>query len=765
VEVALSGYGCPGAVRAASSAVPVADGDRIDLQRGAGLVEWYANGPAGLEQGFTLARAPACGSAAGTIVIELTLRGLGAELTPNGDAILLRRGDGTAVLRYGALAAHDAAGRPLPARLALAGDRVTLRVDAPGAVYPVTVDPLVTTEEAKLLASDGAKDDELGNAVALSGDTAIVGASSKAGAAGPHVGAAYVYVRSGTTWTQQARLVAADGAPEDFFGCSVALSGDTAVIGAYNVSGPAGGHQGAAYVFGRSGATWTQQQQLLAADAAPNDLFGFAVAVAGDQALIGAHAKDGPGGYQQGAAYVFGRSGAAWSQQQKLLAADGAADDELGYAVALSGRTAILGANGRPGPAGSQQGAAYVFTSASTGWTQQAVLIANDGASGDQLGSAVAVDVDTAVVGADSADGRQGAAYVFTRAGASWSQQGKLAASDGATADRFADSVAVAGDLALAGASYKTGPAGQYQGAAYAFVRCGGAWSEQAKLEASDGAAGDRFGSAVALAGDVALVGAYLRYSQPGTAGEYQGAAYTFLLKHPNGDACATPAECASGIKADGVCCDRACTGQCEACDVAGSAGTCVTVVGPPHAGRPGCGGSGPCQGACDGTSTVACVFPGAATFCAPGSCTDGVETAPAVCDGAGACAVAATRSCGDYACGPLACLTSCTTDADCAPGRVCANGVCTVPPDGGLHLDGGVDGPGDAGGDAAGDGGETADAGGAGDGRHDGAHGGGLRGRGCECRAAGAGAAGADGAALIILGLGLTARPRRRRR
>jgi hypothetical protein len=201
----------------------------------------------------------------------------------------------------------------------------------------------------------------------------------------------------------------------------VALDGETALVGAHLA--PVGGNtwQGTAYVFTRSGASWSQQQKLVAAGGAGSDFFGISVALDGNTALVGAYRADVDGTSSQGAAYVFTRSGASWSQQQKLVAADGAADDEFGISVALDGQTALVGANLANVGGNSSQGAAYVFRRSGTNWNQEQKLVAPDGAAGDQLGISVALDGETALVGADRANvggnSNQGKVYFFERQG------------------------------------------------------------------------------------------------------------------------------------------------------------------------------------------------------------------------------------------------------------------------------------------------------------------------------------------------------------
>jgi hypothetical protein len=227
-------------------------------------------------------------------------------------------------------------------------------------------------------------------------------------------GSAYVYVRSGTTWTPQQKLTAgADAAALDEFGVSVSVSGDTAVVGAY-ANDDAGSLSGSAYVFLRAGAVWTEQQKLTASDAAASDQFGISVSVSGDTAVVGAHGNDDTGS-ASGSAYVFTRSGTVWTQQPKLTASDAAAGDEFGLSVSVSGDTAVVGA-WRDDGAGNDAGAAYVFVSSGGVWGQQKKLTASDAAADNYFGNSVSVSGDTVLVGAQTDDGvgvDSGSAYVF----------------------------------------------------------------------------------------------------------------------------------------------------------------------------------------------------------------------------------------------------------------------------------------------------------------------------------------------------------------
>ena len=326
---------------------------------------------------------------------------------------------------------------------------------------------------------------------------------------------------------QQAQLIATDGADTDLFGSSVAVSGDTAVVGALYDDVGGNTQQGSAYVFVRSGTTWSEQQKLTAADGAAGDWFGNSVALTGDTVVVGARDDDNANA-DQGSVYVFTRSGTTWSEQQKLTVADGGASDYFGRSVAVSRETAVVGAFGDDVGANADQGSAYVFARSGTTWSQQAQLTANDGAANDWCGFSVAISGDTAVVGAEWDDvgvnANQGSAYVFVRSGTVWSQQQQLTAADGATEDWFGGAVALSGETAVVGAQRDHVGITADQGSAYVFARSGTIWSQQSQLTASDGAASDQFGFSVGFSGDTAVVGAY----SDDVGATDQGSAYVF---------------------------------------------------------------------------------------------------------------------------------------------------------------------------------------------------------------------------------------------
>ena len=364
----------------------------------------------------------------------------------------------------------------------------------------------VMPEWAKLTASDGAYGDCFGYSVSISGDYAIVGAYNDDDN-GDKSGSAYIFKRSETSWSEQAKLVASDGQGSDYFGYSVSISGDYAIVGAaYDDDN--GDNSGSAYIFKRDGASWSEQAKLVASDGAAEDYFGWSVSISGDYAIVGAF-RDDDNGDDSGSAYIFKRDGGNWSEEAKLAASDGAAGDLFGDSVSISGDYAIVGAY-RDDENGDNSGSAYIFAPNEVdpnNWDQVAKLTASDGADSDEFGYSVSIGGDYALVGAPLDDDNglgSGSAYIFKREGTSWTQQAKLVASDGASEDYFGISVSISGDYAIVGASYD-----DYNGSAYIFRREGTSWYEQMKLTASDGAYDDCFGYSVSISGDKTIVGAY----------------------------------------------------------------------------------------------------------------------------------------------------------------------------------------------------------------------------------------------------------------
>jgi len=380
-------------------------------------------------------------------------------------------------------------------------------------------------EVAKLTASNGNAYDYFGWSVAIDGDTLVIGGYGDDDN-GQRSGSANVFIRSGTVgWTEQAKLIAFDGAASDEFGRSVAIHGDTVVVSARDDDDNTQ-NSGSVHIFIRTGTAWSQQAKLVASDGAAGDRFGRSVAMDVDTLVIGAYRDDNNGG-DSGSAYVYTRSGATWTEQARLMANDGAADDEFGTSVAIVGDTIVVGAP-RSQASSSGNGSVYVFIRTDNIWSQQTKLVAGDVTAQDQFGQSVAMDDSTLVVGAhwDDDNGiESGSVYIFNLSGGEWIQQAKLTASDGDGDDRFGNSVAISGESVVIGAPGFNG-SGSNSGSAYIFVLSNSTWTEQFKWTASDSAENDLFGWSVAISGESVVVGAY----QDDDDGENRGSAYILDL-------------------------------------------------------------------------------------------------------------------------------------------------------------------------------------------------------------------------------------------
>ena len=528
----FQGHGYGDAIAKAGAVAPQASSNRVEYQHG-DLTEWWVNGPLGIEQGFTLNRAPERGQ--GPLTIALMLSGdLSAALEPDRKSLSLSSPDGSTPLRYAGLVANDATGRALPAWFEIDGTRLALRVDDAGAQYPVIVDPFV--QNAKLTASDALPNDSFGYSVAVDGDTVVVGAPFDDAGTKTDSGVAYVFVKPVTGWATTATVSAtldANTAKQagDLFGQSVAVHGDTIVVGAPLEDSPPGSNQGAAYVFTKPAGGWsgapTQSAKLRASDKAVGDQFGHSVAINGDTVAVGASGDDSA----RGSVYVFVKPAGGWSgntnQNAKLIAFDGLAGDSLGSSVAVSGDTILTGAHLDDLGVNIDVGSAYVFVEPVGGWSgnlaEIAKLTASDGVAAYHFGQSLAMSGSTAVIGA------AGSAYVFVEPAGGWSgslfENAKLTASDGVATDNFGHSVAASGDAIVVGAYQHQIGINVSQGSAYVFRKPAGGWSgnllEETKLTASDGAANDDFGFSVAVSGPTVVLGA-------SGFNANQGAAYVF---------------------------------------------------------------------------------------------------------------------------------------------------------------------------------------------------------------------------------------------
>ena len=583
--------------------------------------------------------------------------------------------------------------------------------------------PPVWVESQRLTASDGAERDFFGRTISVSGDTVLVGAFGDDVSTSVDQGSVYVFVKSGTSWSLQQKLAPSDGAAGDAFGISVSLSGDTALIGSYQDDIGSASNRGSAYVFVRSGTTWTQQQKLTASDGVAEDWFGAQVSLSGDTAIATAIGDDS----SRGSAYVFVRSGTTWTQTQKLTASDGTTFDGFGFDVFVSGDTALIGAMDEDVGQNPDQGAVYVFVNGGSGFIERQKFTGRDTSAHAYFGISAGLSGETAVVGAYFDDvgstPDQGSAYVFRIGdanGTSCTQSGDcasgrcvqnvccdddctgacescLAAHTGGTDGTCApvtggtdpknlcddQGAASCGTTGVCGASgscayYSTAtPCGSptcsgsllkdqfCDGSGMCVPESGG--DDCAPFTCSSGACDDPCG------GDDECVAGH--FCSSGSC----------VPKGGKGAPCDDDDECTDGQCVDDVCCESACDGACEACSTlakgAGDDGECEAVVlgGDPD---DDCAAEAPetCgrTGACDGSG--ACQLHAAGVSCGMSTC-DTSTAKGQICDGDGMCVTSMTGvDCAPYACASGACRNPCSAPSDCLTGYVCVSGTCRQP-------------------------------------------------------------------------------------
>ncbi|MCH8342837.1 MAG: hypothetical protein IH983_02500 [Planctomycetes bacterium] len=374
-------------------------------------------------------------------------------------------------------------------------------------------------DAARVTASDAEPFESFGYAVGVWGDTALIGAQWNLDN-GPQSGSAYVFGfdRWLRTWTETQLLLGSDGDSSDHFGVAVAIERETALIGAFAHLHSDNGGSGSAYVFRLNGSSWIEHQELLASDDAIGDKFGRSVALSGDVAVIGAPSDD-----PHGSAYLFRFDGSRWIEEQKLLASDsaGAFGNGFGLSVAISGTIAVIGAPGHVHD-GLTLGSAYVFRFNGSTWVEEQELLPSADAGSAAFGSAVSIRGEVILIGARSEG--YGSAYVFrydreAPPGSQWVLEQKLLASDPNGIEQFGKSVAVDGDTAVIGA-WASNAGGPGSGAAYVFrfnPRTS-TWAQQQQLLPDPNPWTNFFGRSVAIDGDTVVIGAHGEDHQAGAA-------------------------------------------------------------------------------------------------------------------------------------------------------------------------------------------------------------------------------------------------------
>ncbi len=386
------------------------------------------------------------------------------------------------------------------------------------------ISPSQTSENNKLTSSNSNTGDSFGHSVAIFEDYAVIGAPFADIGTNSNQGCVYIFIRTENSWTEQGILIASDGATNDYFGCSVAINGDYIIIGAYGDMVDTDINEGSAYIFIRSGATWTQQSKLTESSPWYNNKFGYSVSIYGIYAIVGAYGY----GVNQGIAYIYLRSGSSWALQNSLTVSGGQINDEFGKSVAIFEDYAIIGAPKDDVGTNGDRGSAYIFVRSGTNWTQQAMLSGPFGNAGDEFGSSVSINGEYAIVGAPFIDftggqtsSNEGAAHIFKRAGSTWSHHSILSALDKQISDEFGISVDIYGDYVVVGALTDSN-----KGSAYVYRNNGDSWSQVVKLISSDGKTSDFFGYSVSIHGDYAIIGA--AEDDHGSGYTNEGSAYIF---------------------------------------------------------------------------------------------------------------------------------------------------------------------------------------------------------------------------------------------
>ncbi|MBN2011711.1 T9SS type A sorting domain-containing protein [candidate division KSB1 bacterium] len=380
--------------------------------------------------------------------------------------------------------------------------------------------------ETKLFANDGVELDQFGRAVAIEGDYAAVGAPEDDNENGVDAGAVYMFTRSGDNWTQTAKLIALDGAGEDYFGYAVDIDGDYMVVGSC-WDDDHGEQSGSAYIYKRSGSTWNMQDKIAASDGGADNRFGINVAISGQFAIVGAFFDD-DFGTRSGSAYIFERINTDWTEREILHADDGAANDWFGASVSIDGEYAAVGSRYDDNENGNDAGAVYIFKQTGNDWLQQKKILASDGAATDLFHIAL-LKGDMLVVGAyqdDDKGSNSGSIYVYNRYDTDWLELEKHTASDGAADSFFGSGLAMYDNRLVVGAYRSDDHAGN-SGSIYIFEYNGSNWIETEKIISSDGDAGDYFGNPVDIYQNYVIVGV----RNDDDKGNNAGAAYIYELE------------------------------------------------------------------------------------------------------------------------------------------------------------------------------------------------------------------------------------------
>ena len=378
------------------------------------------------------------------------------------------------------------------------------------------------TETQRIVSDDLAVEDYFGNGLAVSGEYAIVGACYD-DENGENSGSAYIFYNNAGTWEQYQKLMSSDGQTNEFFALTVAISGDYA----FAASIGANTYAGKVYVFHNDAGTWTEIATLIGADVSDTDIFGYSISISGDYAIIGAY-NDDDNGENSGAAYIFQNTSGTWSEIAKITADDGTENDIFGKAVSISGDYIIVGANSGPNNSGANSGIAYIFHNNSGTWEQTQKIESADAIVGDHFGASVNISGDYAIIGADYKSANEvweGAAYVFYNNEGTWEQTAKLTASNPGSQKHFGNSVRITGDTLVVGSKGNISFEPYDAGSAYLFINNEGTWEEKAILQSSDIGILDQFAYVVDFVDNLIFV------SSPRTDSDFSDAGAVYIFK------------------------------------------------------------------------------------------------------------------------------------------------------------------------------------------------------------------------------------------
>jgi len=369
----------------------------------------------------------------------------------------------------------------------------------------------------------GAGFDNFGVSVSVSGNYAIVGAYADDVGLNSNQGSASIFQYNGSNWVFMQKIVDPSGQANDFFGGSVSLSGNYAIVGSVSDDVNTSIDQGSASIYIFNGTGWIFLQKITDALGAAGDQFGISVSISGSYAVVGAKNDDVNSNFDQGSACIYKLSGSNWAQMQKITDATGATNYRFGNSVSVSGNFVIIGAEGDDGIS-SDQGSASIYVFNGGTWVLMTKVLDSSGATGDRFGSSVSIFGNYAIIGADGDDVgtniNQGSASIYQYNGSSWVRMQKITDANGAGDDQFGMSVSISGNYAIVGATLDEVGANIDQGSASIYLRIGQGWQKVQYIADPGGNAGDLFGIVVAIDGATKrfLIGAYYFGNESGKA-------------------------------------------------------------------------------------------------------------------------------------------------------------------------------------------------------------------------------------------------------